>query len=419
MTEHETPMDKRSLRILYAAGPGDVIQTYRHWVRGCDDPSQVSVTSSGMFYDVCRERGDAAYVISTCPRRDRLIDRQFRIVHRPTRFFTRRAPLYHLGQIWTAIRLVASALWFRADVAVIVCGTTHWFLLRILPWLGIKVVPSLHCVIWPKYQPLSRVQRLISRAATEMFTSSATCILSTSHDISAQVRTLTRGRNRPLLPFVPTYRASRFEQVRPPDPPHRPFRVCFAGRIESDKGVFDLLSIATRFQSAGRHDIHFDICGNGSALEELRRQARGAGLADRFVCHGHCNWETMQEMYSLSHVVIVPTTTMFVEGFNMVVAEAVLAGRPVITSSVCPAMEYIGAAAIEVPADDVIAYGDAILRLCDDPELYRRKCEGCIPARRQFLDAGLGWAEALRRALRSVHSLDSAVEYPAEVSGAR
>jgi glycogen(starch) synthase len=413
-------MDKRPLRILYAAGPGDVIQTYGHWVRGCDDPSQVSVTSSGMFYDVCRERGDAAYVISTCSRRDQLTDGPFRIVHRPTPFYTCRAPLYHLGQIWTAFRLVLSAVWFRADVAVIVCGTTHWFLLRILPWLGIKVVPSLHCVIWPKYQPLTRVQRLINRAGAPMFTSTATCILSMSHDISGQVRTLAGGRNRPLLPFVPTYRASRFEQVRPPNPQRRPFRVCYVGRIELAKGVFDLLSIARRFESAGRRDIHFDICGNGSALEELRRQAREAGLTERFICHGHCNWETMQEMYSQSHVVIVPTTTMFVEGFNMVVAEAVLAGRPVITSKVCPAMEYIGDAAIEVPADDVAAYGDAILRLCDDPELYRRKCRECIPARLQFLDTSLGWAEALRTALRSADPLKKlAVEYPAAVSGAR
>jgi glycogen(starch) synthase len=267
---------------------------------------------------------------------------------------------------------------------------------------------------------LTRVQRLINRAGAPMFTSTATCILSMSHDISGQVRTLAGGRNRPLLPFVPTYRASRFEQVRPPNPQRRPFRVCYVGRIELAKGVFDLLSIARRFESAGRRDIHFDICGNGSALEELRRQAREAGLTERFICHGHCNWETMQEMYSQSHVVIVPTTTMFVEGFNMVVAEAVLAGRPVITSKVCPAMEYIGDAAIEVPADDVAAYGDAILRLCDDPELYRRKCRECIPARLQFLDTSLGWAEALRTALRSADPLKKlAVEYPAAVSGAR
>ena len=56
----------------------------------------------------------------------------------------------------------------------------------------------------------------------------------------------------------------------------------------------------------------------------------------------------MRAMYDDAHVVIVPTTSDFIEGFNKVVAEAVLAGKPVITSSVCPALEYVRDAVIEV-----------------------------------------------------------------------
>ena len=40
----------------------------------------------------------------------------------------------------------------------------------------------------------------------------------------------------------------------------------------------------------------------------------------------------MREMFRQAHVLIVPTTTDFIEGFNQVVVEGVLAGRPVITS---------------------------------------------------------------------------------------
>ena len=42
---------------------------------------------------------------------------------------------------------------------MIACGSCHWFPLRVLPWLGIKVVPSLHCVLWKKYRPLGTVPR--------------------------------------------------------------------------------------------------------------------------------------------------------------------------------------------------------------------------------------------------------------------
>jgi hypothetical protein len=54
----------KKLRILYAAGCGDVISTYKHWVQGQDDPSQLAITYSGQFYEVCRDLDAQAYVIS-------------------------------------------------------------------------------------------------------------------------------------------------------------------------------------------------------------------------------------------------------------------------------------------------------------------------------------------------------------------
>jgi len=107
-------------------------------------------------------------------------------------------------------------------------------------------------------------------------------------------------------------------------------------------------------------------------------------------------------MYGQSHVVIVPTTTEFVEGFNKVVAEAVLAGRPVVTSSVCPALSYVRDAVVEVPPDDVQAYGDAILSLCDDAALYDAKRRGCELAKAQFCDASRSWAATLKSVLAAL-----------------
>jgi glycosyltransferase involved in cell wall biosynthesis len=107
----------------------------------------------------------------------------------------------------------------------------------------------------------------------------------------------------------------------------------------------------------------------------------------------------MAEMYSRSHVVIVPTTTDFIEGFNKVVAEGVLAGRPVITSSVCPALALVREAVEEVPADDVAAYADAIVRLREDRALYEARRHACLSAQEQFYDPGQGWAAALKSVL--------------------
>ena len=112
----------------------------------------------------------------------------------------------------------------------------------------------------------------------------------------------------------------------------------------------------------------------------------------------------MREMFEQSHVVIVPTRSNFVEGFNQVVSESVLAGRPVITSAVCPAIHYVGDAAYEVPVDDAQAYGNAILALLNQPELYRRKAAACAPASGQFYDLSRGWGDALRRGLKPLRA---------------
>ncbi len=383
------------LRILYAAGPGDVIGTYRHWKEGRDDPSQVSVTYSGQFYDVCRDLAAHGYVIASCPTPGRLRDGRFTLEHRPIPLENGPGALYHLGQVWAAFRLIVSALVFRADVAVITNGSGHWFPLLLLPLLGVKVVPSLHCVLWPKNRPPRGVNRLVARLDAQFFARAAFAIMSASRDIERQVAELTRGRHRPVVEFLPTYRPDLFAGNGAPPDPRRPFRVFFAGRVERNKGVFDLLDIATRFAAAGRTDVEFDLCGDGTALAELRRQAEEKGLAQRFRCHGHTNRLVMREMFARAHAVIVPTTSDFIEGFNQVVAEAVLAGRPVITSDVCPALDYVRDAVVEVAPDDVAGYGDAVLKLCDDATFYRARCRGCIAAQSQFYDTRRGWGAAL------------------------
>lgn len=400
-----------SLRILYAAGPGDVLGTYRHWKDGRDDPSQVSVTYSGQFYDLCREFGDEAYVISnsrssnSAPNGKIVREGPFLFENRPVRFEDRGGAFYHIGQVWAAIRLVASAIRYRADVAVIVCGSAHWFPMAVLPLLGVKVVNSLHCVLWRKNRPLTGVPKIVWKLNRLFFNRAVSTILSASRDISDQLEEVTGKDHQPIVEFLPTYRRESFDGNGPPPVPHTPFRVFFAGRIERNKGVFHLLEIARRFASEGRTDIEFDVCGNGSALDELRAAVTQSGLGERFRCHGHCAKPVMRQMYAQCHAVIVPTTSDFIEGFNQVVAEGVLGGRPVITSSVCPALEYVRQAVVEVPPDDTRAYGDAILRLADDQEFYDSRVHGCHGAQEQFYDPARGWGSTLRKALAPLRML--------------
>lgn len=371
-------MPKRSkpLRLFYAAGPGNVLGTYQHWLNNEDDPSQVAVTYSGQFYQVCRALNAKGYVFSSSSEKAYHRDKQFTIEQCPKLVTKGSSILYHLGQVLHGIRLIIAVLLWRADVVIVADETTHWFILALLPYFGIAVIPSLHCVLWHKYRPQKLSERLLLRWSRHLFAQSAV-ILSASRDITAQVKQV--ARNTPaVLEFLPLYRRTEFEPIAAPIPGKSPFRVLFAGRIETDKGVFDLLEVAKQLAAEGRQDIQFHFCGTGTAFDSLKTAALQAGLNSSMTFHGHCNKSQMQEQFSQAHILIVPTKSTFVEGFNQVVAEGILSGRPVVTSAVCPALEYVRSAVVEVQPDDISGYKAAIIRLCDDPSFYQQKQQACL-----------------------------------------
>jgi glycogen synthase len=387
---------KRPLRILYAAGPGDVVTTYRHWKDGRDDPSQMSITYSSQFYEVCKNLGALGYTLSSYPAAEVLNDGPFTVENRPKPMQHAGGVFYHLAEIWYGLRMVITAARFRADVAVVAEGTTYWFVLALLSFFRIKLIPTIHCVLWPKYKALNRWQRLINWLNEGIFRKHSLAVMSASEEITKQIQQITGGQTHTVVQFLPTYRPETFSAIGDPPALPSPFRVLFAGRIERNKGVFDLLEIAQRCRAEGRTEIELDICGAGSALEALCHAAECADLTSSFRCHGHCSRDVMREMLQNAHAVIVPTTTEFIEGFNQVVIEGVLAGRPVITSSICPALSYVRDAVVEVGPDDVAGYGDAIIRLHEDRQLYREKRLSCRSFQPQFYDLQQGWEAALR-----------------------
>ncbi len=384
------------LRILYAVGPEDVIEAYKYWVQNQDAPSQVSVPYSSQFYEVCQALDANGYVIAQSNKSEFIQDERFTIERRPIPLASATGLMYHFRQVWCGLVLLFNAIRFQADFAIVSSGTTHWFVLYLFSLMGIKIIPSIHCVLWAKYLPIRLADKLSLKLSRNLFASKCEAMLAVSHDITEQIAQLTDGEHQPVLEFFPSFRRKDFENIPEPSQRILPFRVLFAGRIEENKGVFDLLSIMKRFISEGMKDIVFDICGSGSALESLRLEVKQAAMEDNFICHGHCSKNHMREIFGRSHVVIVPTRKEFSEGFNRVVCESILSGRPVVTSSVCPALSYVQDAVVEVPPDDIKAYGDALLKLYSNKLFYEQKKQGCSLLQEQFYDTSKSWGTALK-----------------------
>ena len=83
----------------------------------------------------------------------------------------------------------------------------------------------------------------------------------------------------------------------------------------------------------------------------------------------------------------------------MTAAEAILAGRPVITNPVVPAFEVLRPACIEARTNNIESYVDAILKLIDDPARYRVLCDACPALKEQFYDRARGLTEVLKKVI--------------------
>jgi glycogen(starch) synthase len=387
------------LRIAYLSGPVNAGEVYKTWCAG-QQLGYFGASHITDFFNVCSDIDAEAYLVTTLEgnySRQRM--GRFLIENRPTPSKL-KGIWYHVANVLWLIRIIPKVVRFRPHIFVVTAAQNYWFLLAILDWFGITIIAACTCAFWPKYGRLRMSWRILRNLNRIFFSHCVTAVMTASEDINRQVRSLLRGKQIPIVTFLPVYDRKQFSMFRPANIETRPFRIFFAGRIEKNKGVYDLVTIARYLNKSANNKFRFDICGDGSELKSLRERIEELGMTDTITCHGFCERSALSVLLQQAHVVIVPTTTQFEEGFNMVCAEAILAGRPLITSAVCPALEYVKEAAIEVRPDDVKAYCQALLDLANDHELYARKCAACKALQGQFFDVKNDWGNKLRELLR-------------------
>jgi glycosyltransferase involved in cell wall biosynthesis len=384
------------------AGTGDALQSFECWRRGEENRAILNVGYTTQFYTVCQELGAHGLAISTNTRLGSASDGKLTVEHRGNPFAGKQGLGYHAQHVACAQAVLDDVRRFEANV-VIVEQQPHLPLLSPLYRDGkVAVVQALHCPLWPQYRKNSPVQSLLLGLMSDFYRNPRAVVMSASYDVTRQIRELSGPAGCAVVEFLPSYRTQNFGKVEPPRHEVRPFRIFFAGRIESAKGIFELLEIARRIRASGRTDISFDICGDGSALPELKQRAQQADIGDTMAFHGWCEPAVMRRYLDRSHAVIVPTNREYGEGFNQVVVEGLLAGRPVLTSEICPAVAYVRPAVLLHEPEDVEAYQRSIIALADDRQRYEDLQRRAAPMTRQFLDDEYSFAAALRHLLPSL-----------------
>ena len=391
-------------KISYLSGAADFKATYDQFA-GIAPRSFFGTNYLGFFIEFVLEQKARAQVF-TWRGDDEFCDAydgRFEVLNRPLPLT--RGLRFHIDMVIWNLRQLRSMLRFRPDVLVLTGSQDFWWVYSPLRLVGTTLLPSFHCVQWPIFQKPSWRKRFYARLNGLLVLRSAPAIVVTSQAIRRQVVEMLRGRLVPIHEHLPTYSRQQFEHLVDHRPIGcRPFGVLFVGRIEENKGVFDLVRIAAELERARASEFQFHFCGTGSALEALEDCVHREGLGHAVFIHGYCDPAKLSDIIALCHCYVVPTKSDFEAGYEMTCAEAVLAHRPLITSAVAPAIDTVRDAAIEVPPDDRDAYRDAIVQLADDATLYALKMEACRAVAELFYDPKNSWKSAMTKALVEIRA---------------
>jgi glycosyltransferase involved in cell wall biosynthesis len=392
------------MRIFYAAGPGNIIEAHKYWRANKDYPDEMSITYSSLFEDTCSDLGAEAYIVCHHGKKEFLRDGRFILEHRPKLMPNASGIWYHVSEILYGLSLLKTAVWYRADVAVINSGVTYPFVAALFRLAGIRVVSVFHSTLWPVgFPPTRLIPRAILWLDSLFFRWVATATAGLSPECIRQVQQITKGKSGPLYQFRSQFRSDYYVST-PAPPPHDAARfiIVYAGRVIRNKGVFDILEMAKKLESKLPRRIQWEICGDGPDLGELRHSRDVMGLQQVVSIRGWTSPNDLRKMLGKCHLSIVPTRSDVTEGLAKTAVEAILAGRPVVTNRVVPALEILRPACVEASPDDVDSYVDAIVRVVSDANLYNDLCDACPNLQKQFYDRSQGLGAVLKRIFESI-----------------
>jgi len=151
--------------------------------------------------------------------------------------------------------------------------------------------------------------------------------------------------------------------------PDDAFIVGSVGRIDDSHKRFSDLIRATAKLRERVDGLYLVIVGQGSDRPMLERLADELGAGDRVVFAGY--HERVAPLYGLMDVFALASNR---ESFGLVIAEAMFASLPVVTTAIGGPRDIVvdGETGLHVDVGDVDAFVAAIERLAGDPALRRR-----------------------------------------------
>ncbi len=396
------------MRVAYLAGSGDVWTLYRTLAAGRRDELTSHVGYSELMLRACIAVGASDLLaLTTHEGGDRFAFERggtnVELRHMKDHFRGKRSLAFHAASLAMAADLRGPLAEFAPDVLVVPDDPPRAVAVEVMRPRGCEVIRVHHCALWPPLVGSGRLQQTLQSLDGRAMRSRFAAVLTSSSTVSRQIREV-YGPDVPIAEFLPHYDAQLHRVEQPLPPLDGDLRAIYIGRVEADKGVFDLVEAALLLRRRGITGVSFDVCGVGGALAELDTAVKRNDLGSTVRLHGWCDRPRLAEVLGSAHMGIVPTRSELNEGFNQACIEMILAGRPVLTSRAIPAAEYVREATVVVAPDDPRAYADALDALCAEPDRVVAMHHACRSAGEKFLVEDTSFSAALQHCFRAIAS---------------
>jgi glycosyltransferase involved in cell wall biosynthesis len=208
----------------------------------------------------------------------------------------------------------------------------------------------------------------IVRIAETLTLRSARLIVTVSRFISAEVEHLLGGKAEILV--APPGSAPLSGPCRERGESER-LRLLFVGNCTRLKGLDYLIEALGMLRDLPLElDVVGDVTVEPHYYRRLVHLARAVGVSERVTFHGTVEWDDLGTFYSRADIFAFPS---LYEGFGIVLAEAMHAGLPIVTTRTGPIGEIVheGGNALIVPIANSRAFANALRLLASDPEMRR------------------------------------------------
>lgn len=165
-----------------------------------------------------------------------------------------------------------------------------------------------------------------------------------------------RDLGRPALP------SRVLDRLRPDAPV-----LLFVGRLMREKGILDIVHALATLGDESRAQLL--AVGEGPLAGEVARLARSLGLEDRVILAGYLQGEELDAAYAAASVFVLPT--WWFEGFPTVIAEAMYARLPLVTTAMRGMADHLcqGTNALFVHPGQPGELANALRQLLLDPSM--------------------------------------------------